>query len=109
MRPVRAPGRHATNSGSTSALHHGKIINGGALQSHGTNRSFISSEVQQDAVHKGELIDEGVMSRGVKNGAVCSRDVRNGEFINTCVINGWVGNVKISNNDPAPVTPLAVS
>jgi len=109
MRPVRAPGRHATNSGSKSALHHGKIINGGALQSYGTNRSFISSEVQQDAVHKGELIDEGVMSRGVKNRAVCSRDVRNGEFINTCVINGWVGNVKISNNDPAPVTPLAVS
>jgi len=65
--------------------------------------------VQQDAVHNGELIDEGVMSRGVKNGAVCSRDVRNGEFINTCVINGWVGNVKISNDELAPVTPSAVS
>jgi len=109
MRPARAPGRPATNSDSASALHHGKIINGGALQSHGTNRSFFSSEVQQDAVHNGELIDEGVMSRGVKNGAVCSRDVRNGEFINTCVINGWVGNVKISNDELAPVTPSAVS
>jgi len=109
MRPVRAPGRPATNSDSARALHHGKIINGGALQSHGTNRSFISSEVQQDAVQDGELIDEGVMSRGVKNGAVCSRDVRNGEFINTCVINGWIGNVKISNYELAPVTPSAVS
>jgi len=65
--------------------------------------------VQQDAVHNGELFDEGVMSRGVKNGAVCSHDIRNGDLINTCVINGWVRNVKISNDELAPVTPSAVS
>jgi len=49
------------------------------------------------------------MSRGVKNGAVCSHDIRNGDLINTCVINGWVRNVKISNDELAPVTPSAVS